>query len=493
MPRMSGLIQNQDCTDFFYGGRTLDDVDGGALLDAYVDTLSEAGVTVMMVNTNARRTNYRSEVWEAFWDGYDPDGPDDQPFLRSIPAGSRAGYRSLIHNMWALDARGVDYPARAIERCRLRDISPWITLRMNDVHENNDLEHPFHGTLWRDATYHRGGPATYYSRGLDYGHPEVRELYRKLVVETLGRYDIDGLELDFMREPYLFKPGAEEGGGAILREWLRGIRRLTHDAGVRRGHPVRLAVRVPSRIEVAQSWGLDAVGWAKDGLVDLVIATPRWSTLEFDMPMGEWREALADTGASLAGGLEVLYRPLPNGPPTHVTHEQAAGAAASVLAGGADVVYLFNYFAGEHSHPSWTREDYRRTLSAMSSLEALNGLPRRHSVTWRDIIGRDEAYTPPLPAEGTEFAFRLQTGPRPPEGASAWLEVGLARDQAPRGFTATVNGTRCTVEGPAGNLQRFSIPLEALPGGQRDDVTVTAEAPVRVESLEIVVVPAGGE
>ncbi len=47
--------------------------------------MAGAGVTVFLCNTNARRTNYRSRVWESYWDGYDPAGPDDQPFLAPMP------------------------------------------------------------------------------------------------------------------------------------------------------------------------------------------------------------------------------------------------------------------------------------------------------------------------------------------------------------------------------------------------------------------------
>ena len=60
--------------------------------------------------------------------------------------------------------------------------------------------------------------------------------------------------------------------------------------------------------------GLDAVGWAKEGLIDLLVATPRWATTGV-------RHADGSSGAScwaaskvtLAGGLEVLYRPCPGG------------------------------------------------------------------------------------------------------------------------------------------------------------------------------------
>ncbi len=177
--RMTGLLHNEDCTDFFYT-QAFPAGKAGEIVDRYVDVIAGAGVTVLFCNTNARRTNYRSDVWGAFWDGYDPDGPDDQPFLAPIPEANRKQYRNLIHNMLEVHRQGVDYPARIIQRCRHNGISPWISLRMNDVHCNDNLAHPFHAALWRRPELFRKGHPGYYARGLDYAHSEVRSYYRAL-------------------------------------------------------------------------------------------------------------------------------------------------------------------------------------------------------------------------------------------------------------------------------------------------------------------------
>ena len=106
---------------------------------------------------------------------------------------------------------------------------------MNDVHHNDNLGHPFHSALWRKPELFRQGHPGYFARALDYAHVEVREHYRALIGETLARYDIAGLELDFLREPYLFSKGKEQEGRQILTEWLRGIRTLADAAAKRLG------------------------------------------------------------------------------------------------------------------------------------------------------------------------------------------------------------------------------------------------------------------
>jgi len=407
--KLKGLLHNEDCTDFF-GHQNFPPGKAGELVDRYVDVLAGSGVTVLMLNTNSRRTNYRSKTWESFWDGYDPNGTDDQPYFAAVPTEQRESYRKLIGNMLATHNEGVDYPARVIQRCRHKGVSPWISLRMNDVHFNDNLDHPFHSALWRKPELFRQGHPGYFARALDYSHSEVRDHYQALIVETLERYDVEGLELDFMREPYLFSMGKEQEGRKILTEWLRGIRKLVDNAAKRRGHTVKLGVRVPSSPDTAIGLGLDAPTWAKEGLVDLVVAAPRWATLEFAMPLQKWRELLGDR-VTLAGGLEVLYSPSPAMPKRVVTREEATGAAVAVLSSGADVVYLFNYF--QNGHPHWPILDYQRTLKSFSSLEELLKLPRSHAVTYRDVTIPGKHYRTPLPVSGTQHSFAMQLGSMP--------------------------------------------------------------------------------
>ncbi len=122
---------------------------------------------------------------------------------------------------------------------------------MNDVHENNNLDHPFLSPCGAPARALRQGHPGYYARALDYAHREVRDHYRALIAETLDRYDVDGLVLDFLREPYLFSKGKEQEGRQVLTAWLRGVRGLVDETAKRRGHAVKLGVRVPSDPDTA--------------------------------------------------------------------------------------------------------------------------------------------------------------------------------------------------------------------------------------------------
>ena len=79
------VIYNLDCTEYFMGtfGPIVPET-----IDEWVDAHAAAGITDLLVNVNAQRANYRSDVWEAHWDGYDPSKGVDQPFfLRELLQG----------------------------------------------------------------------------------------------------------------------------------------------------------------------------------------------------------------------------------------------------------------------------------------------------------------------------------------------------------------------------------------------------------------------
>lgn len=487
------LYYNQDSTQFF--ATDFPDGRAGEAIDRYVDEVADAGVTVFLCNTNARRANYRSRAWDAFWDGYDPSGPDDQPFLAPAAKADVPVFRKIIHNMWKVHQEGVDYPARVIARCRQRGMVPWITLRMNDCHNNDVLDHPFHGRFWvENPRFRRQNCTGYFANCLDFAHREVRDYYMSLIEETLDRYDVDGLELDFLREPYLFSANKEQEGAPVLTSWLREIHRKANEAAVKRGHPIRLGVRMPSRPETALGMGLDAVTWAREGLVDLLVVTPRWATLEFGMAIPEWRRQLGDSKVTLVGGLEVLYRPMPGGPAEVVTPELARGAASLVLADGADAVYLFNYFPGT----VMANPVYRETLRAMTSPAALRDDPRTVGVTYRDVVAPGESYQAPLPSKGKEAIFAMKLGPEPPATRRRELTIGVRAEsgEPPATPLAFVDGNACDFmerkdAANGGSMMTFRIPVHPGPWPQTHEVKIVGGdgIPIVIERVEVAMKP----
>ena len=184
---------------------------------------------------------------------------------------------------------------------------------------------------------------------MNYAHAEVREHHMALVRELLERYDMDGLELDWMRFGYHLTPGREREEGAILTEFVRATRALTNEWSTKRGHPVLLGVRVPAHPDAAAGLGMDGVAWAQEGLIDLLIPCPFWSSSDFDIPVELWRERLGPAAdkVTVAPGLEYNARPWPGGAAVANDLACARGFAASAHHRGADSLYLFNWMDSE--------------------------------------------------------------------------------------------------------------------------------------------------
>lgn len=425
---MSELYFNQDCTEFFVANAP--ETMSGELVDTFVDSLAGAGVTALLTNPNGQRANYASDVRERYWDGYDPDGPDDQPCFEGYPKERLRIIRPMLNGMMRLAEMGIDFHARALQRCHQNGMQGWISVRMNDVHDVDICAGPQISRFWKEHPEFRRVPYRFtraFDRQLDYARPEVRQHYLVLLQEVCERYDLDGLELDFMRFPHYFRIGQELAGGDILTTWLRDdVRPLVEAAAQRLGHGVRLGVRVPADPETTRLMGLDAVRWARLGLLDLVVVTPFWETSDFNLPLRQWRRLLDGTGIELAAGLEILVRPGFNGPLLYQTPETSTGAAVAALHSGADHVYLFNHFFAMPGQPTkmWDYEAAKKTLAAMTSLEALSQLPRRHILTYDDTQAPGELRKEALPFTGALGIFRLQTGPRP-EGRRIHVVLGF--------------------------------------------------------------------
>lgn len=488
-----GLCLNEDSSHFFTSRKgkrlTQEDVDG------WVAQYAGTQVRELMLNVNAMRTSYGSKVWDPIWRGYDPQGPDDQPLLASLTPEGRKAARRWIHTAWQLDQDGIDIYARWIAQGRKHKLSPWVSMRMNDIHNVDDERAYIHSEFWREHPQYRRVPyrfASWPDRAFDYGHKEVREYHLKLVRELAERYDFDGLELDWMRFGYHFRPGHEREGAALLTEFTAEVRRILDQWQQKRGHRIRLGARVASRPESALGLGMDAAAWARRGLVDLLVITPFWATIEPDMPVETWRGLLEGTNVALAAGLELLLRAHPGERPIQKSSlETVRGAAAALLDRGVDRIYLFNYMDSETAIDDL--DEYPKLLREVGSLATLLGKPRRHVITYADTWAPGEPQATALPQnidKGQWRAFRLPAGPKP---ASGKVEARLGVEQADaRGWKVLVNGVACAFVSdaaiakphPPAPVFRYDVPLGAVRRGY-NVVEVEAAGPGRIVWVEL--------
>ncbi|MCX6624341.1 MAG: hypothetical protein NTY38_25420 [Acidobacteria bacterium] len=257
-------------------------------------------------------------------------------------------------------------------------------------------------------------------------------------------------------------------------------------------------MRVPSRPETAKGLGMDAVTWARRGLVSRITPTPFWATLDTALPIDQWRHLLTGTKVLLAGGLEVLLRPYPASPLRQVNNlETVRGAAAALIDRGVDRVYLFNYMDSDTTIDK--REDYPRLLRQVGELKTMAGLPRRHVVTYPDTSAPGEPEAVALPAAcrpGRWNAFRLDTGPVPRnQQMEARIAVEGATPQELAESAVRVNGAVCPWAGarevappaPDSPLLAFTVPPDAVQRGH-NLIEVSASRPGKIVWVELAVI-----
>ena len=273
----------------------------------------------------------------------------------------------------------------------------------------------------------RGGKGLF-----NYARPEVREHYLKLAAEVLERYDVDGLELDWIRTAANFNDDEIDRGREILTDFVRAVHRETQAAAKRRGHPVQLAVRVPAKPEFAHGLGFDVAAWAREGLVDMMIPSDYWNGFA-DLPVEDWRAQIGVDARQcrIVPFTGTTYACTKGWMVNVMSRNLAAmrGFAASMLDRGADGIYFFNNFQPVDSPVRLRTPEGKEGWVKRKQME-LTLLPTGEGVEFDDPVMNDVL--------AHRFEFGFQGGDL--DGAnliSAYLGYALTTN-----FTAELRGSR---------------------------------------------------
>jgi hypothetical protein len=369
---------------------------------------------------------------------------------------------------------------------------------MNDVHFVTTKNYFRNTTFWRtrsDLWRVPGAVAgTWTDFAFDYSKEEVREYHLALVRELLERYDMDGLELDWMRFGRHLTPGQEAEQAPILTEFTRQVRQLTSEWAARRGHPIQLGARLPSHPDAAAGLGMDGVEWAKQGLVDLLVPSPFFSSADFDIPLELWRERLGDRADSVwvVPAIDNGTSAYPGAPRVDVDLAMYYGWAATLRQRGADSFYLFNLIYRPQNRPQ-----YRTILDQGLEEEVVQNGHRRHPIAYRDTVPPGFPNGAQLP-KTTEQAVSLavDVGRKPAAGnVAVILGFAKASDDPPpvvrlNGQPATGHAVPASTKEYGGNKTaralRFAMPADSTRDGWNTiTVEATPDSPLRIVWAEI--------
>ena len=316
-------------------------------------------------------------------------------------------------------------------------------MRMNEIHEDDDRymavrslfkeQHPelLHGKNYHPAAVY--APKKGYSYAWDYSQSRVREHFLALFEEWL-EYDIDGIELDFMRQACLFPPGQERQGMPLLTELVAKIRAAADVKARREGREISLAVRVPPSLERCRAAGIDAATWIEKSLVNVVIPMDA-GYLDPEAKLSQFVTLARPKGIAVLGGIEPKVRGYQQ------SNRQRFAVLSNFLYQGADGVYLFNY----DCHRS--RASAARFGGVLRSYTAEEQTFLRHALNPSTLRNHDKHY---FISQSTNRLLAEEGGDRPlecrlPVGGLREFEMTIGDDLAGRNDEGRLSSFRLVV------------------------------------------------
>ena len=329
--------------------------------------------------------------------------------------------------------QGTDALHLNIDFCRKNNIEIFWSMRMNDTHDVNDdltfsrlkKEHP-QWLIGSKENKPKFGAWT----AVDYTHPEIRDLAYRFFEEVCENYDVDGIEMDFMRDLTCFKRHAMGADATqdecdMMTELIGRIRQMTERVGLKRGRPILVSVRVPDSVGYCKAAGLDIVRWMQDGLIDMLVVSCyyRLNPWEVSVQLGHkygvavW-PCLSES--RIKGGESEKIRQ---------SMECYRGRAMNVWNSGADGVYLFNY--GDPKSCLWSEIGEPEILEKLDKVYCIapldsgkaNGWARQGWSRFLNLPWWSPLYPLPL-REGEVITFYLDVG----EDIGKNIANGLAPD-----------------------------------------------------------------
>ena len=412
----------------------------------YIRRYKDSNLTDFIMNVNGTVSSSASKVFETWSDKY----------AKVTENGVPVNYKNTVAETHyeLFETEKTDIFGLWTDELHKMGINPWLSFRMNDVHGDTEgftsfrkaeiiEKHP----EWWISRFKEDGTREYFDLALDYSVPEVRELYYSYIKEQLERYDVYGIELDFTREPYCFPIGSEVSGIPVMIGFVKSVRELADAVGKRRNKKIFLSLLCPADPVNAYKMGFDISAMSKQGLVDFVAASPRWETINNDIPVAIWKHLLTDK--TKFGCVQQL---LVSGYPTRgkfvaANADMAFGQAHSFLSKGADFIYLYNYFYECEKgitgaiHPTSFRSGKSNPLVVKNIAEP-ELFDRRYPLTYDDFLplGRTpQGQLPKTVENNNPVRFRIPVG-KESIGAEKYLIISTSSPIDPKKSNVSVNG-----------------------------------------------------
>lgn len=410
--RKRRFIYNNDGTfilaNGLHGGRPLSRED----VEAYVDLVAGTQITSFFICTNSSMPYFHSRHERAIGclTGDTPAGDGGHPHV---------GDNCALYgeNLRILHEQGTDIVEICVSRAHSQGMEAFASMRMNDLHFNDPTIHyPLgQGDFWLQHPECQIGDAAkgwHASGALDFAHEAVRRYKLDILEEICTLFDIDGVELDFMRFPLYFACGEEHLD--TMTDFVRHAREIVDAAGRQRGRALELGVRLPVHMEACRFLGLDPASWAQEDLVDFLTLTPFLHNIP-SVHVAAFRRQLGDDRLPVYAGL------MSHSKEDSLSHGAFRASAANCYGEGADGLSLFNFF---YTHAAVEPEGAACFMASRGLLEEMGDAAI--------LAGRNRIYG--AGHRQNEYGVLVPAPLSAPMEAGTQLEVGieLAAEDTPQ-------------------------------------------------------------
>ena len=324
-------------------------------------------------NTDVDAVTVCPQLWRTYaWDS-EVDTSHRQPIHPDVKSvyGAHEAARNYILS-------GGDPVGNTLSACREYGKDFIASFRMNDYHYTNDKTWSTHNLFWREHPEYwlYDSDSDYWQRLHNYMIPEVREFYFDIIEEFVNKYDIDGLELDFMRSMMYFYPEeAVEQGTPVMTDFVGRVRDLLDRAGNERGKYIPLIVKLPETVSKAVNNGFDAAEMDRLGYIDAVhLSFGDFASTEIEV---EQYKNILKNSQLFAEITWITYQRMPAR--KYTTVETYNAIAYNLLSRGVDTLTVFNtgYFGDPY------KKHIINSLQGIAETEALKKRQKQY------IMGRN--------------------------------------------------------------------------------------------------------
>ncbi len=365
-------------------------------------------------STGNSALSYRSNVLENTFDNQNKD--------KGFSTNNNSNSKNLIFSLYK---RGIDYLPQLINLYHEAGISFCASFRMNDAHHKSRPNGSLSSKFWLEhqdlRLWEVSDGISYYNATMDFSYPELRKLRLNSIAEVCEKYDIDGIELDFCRNPYTFQPSEAWAKKDILTDFISEVKNKILDIADKKRTNIKLLVRVPFDANRRKNAGMDINTWVETKIVDILIMSNLFDDYSEDK-IGYYQDFCRKNDVLFYPSIE--FEPLTNCKPDYFLPDGnsapkpnyrtlfsaqdiilgARAMAKSFYAQGAQGVYLFNYpcklFEVKRTFHDFM--DMKEVINELGSLKSLEGKNRKYYL-WNSLPVYIEAMRPAEYHQTIEF------------------------------------------------------------------------------------------